>query len=141
MDSYERVHEYLQKLHLSTMDSIIDTYLESSHDRPVMDVLDHLLSEEVKNQKSRHVEARIRYSGLPFRKSLDDFDFTFQPSLDRKTIDDLMTLRFMHNMRMLSSQARREKNKSFGFPGTSGNILRHTRVLRIGGETCVDNEA
>ncbi|OWP56107.1 MAG: hypothetical protein B2I17_07615 [Thermoplasmatales archaeon B_DKE] len=97
MDSYERVHEYLQKLHLSTMDGIIDTYLESSHDRPVMEILDHLLSEEVKKQKSRHVEARIRYSGLPFRKLLDDFDFTFQLSLDRKTIDDLMTLRFLHN--------------------------------------------
>ena len=97
MDSYERVHEYMQKLHLSTMEGILDTYLESSHDRPVMDILDHLLSEEVKNQKSRRVEARIRYSGLPFRKPLDDFDFAFQPSLDRKTVDDLMTLRFVHN--------------------------------------------
>ena len=27
MDSYERVHEYLSKLGMTTMESIIDTYL------------------------------------------------------------------------------------------------------------------
>ena len=32
MDSYERVHEYLSKLGMSTMESIIDSYLETSHD-------------------------------------------------------------------------------------------------------------
>ena len=52
MDSYERVHEYLSKLGMSTMESIIDSYLETSHDRPVMDILDHLLSEELKHKLS-----------------------------------------------------------------------------------------
>ena len=43
MDSYERVHEYLSKLGMTTMESIIDTYLETSRDKPVMDILGHLL--------------------------------------------------------------------------------------------------
>ena len=34
MDSYERVHEYLSKLGMTTMESIIDTYLETSRDKP-----------------------------------------------------------------------------------------------------------
>ena len=53
MDSYERVHEYLSKLGMSTMESIIDSYLETSHDRPVMDILDHLLSEELNTSFQR----------------------------------------------------------------------------------------
>ena len=97
MDSYERVHDYLQKLGLSITDQTIDNYLESAKDRSVMEILDHLLEEEVKNSRSRALEMRLRYSGIPFRKTMEQFDFSFQPSIDRKTIDDLLTLRFIHN--------------------------------------------
>ena len=97
MDSYERVHDYLQKLGLSITDQTIDNYLESANDRSVMEILDHLLEEEVKNSRSRALEMRLRYSGIPFRKTMEQFDFSFQPSIDRKTIDDLLTLRFIHN--------------------------------------------
>ena len=92
MDSYERVHEYLSKLGMSTMENI-----ETSHDRPVMDILDHLLSEELKHKLSRKTENMLNWSGFPFRKTVDDFDFSFQPSIDRSVMDDLITMRFMHN--------------------------------------------
>ena len=97
MDSYERVHEYLSKLGMTTMENIIDSYLEISHDKPVMDILDHLLSEELKHKLSKKTENMLNWSGFPFRKSMDDFDFSFQPSIDRSVIDDLMTLRYIHN--------------------------------------------
>ena len=97
MDSYGRVHEYLSRLGMSTMESIIDSYLETSHDWPVMDILDHLLPEELKHKLSRKTENMLNWSGFPFRKTVDDFDFSFQPSIDRSVMDDLMTLRFMHN--------------------------------------------
>ena len=97
MDSYERVHEYLSKLGMTTMESIIDTYLETSHDKPVIDILDHLLSEELGHKLSRKTENMLNWSGFPFRKTMDDFDFSFQPSIDRSVIDDLMTMRCIHN--------------------------------------------
>ena len=97
MDSYERVHEYLGKLGLTTMENMIDSYLEASHDRLVIDILDHLLSEELKHKLSRKTENMLNWSGFPFRKTMDDFNFSLQPSIDRSVIDDLMTLRFMHN--------------------------------------------
>ena len=98
MDSYERIHEYLSKLGMTTMESIIDTYLETSHDKPVMDILDHLLSEELKHKISRKTEIMLNWSGFPFRKTMDDFNFTFQPSIDRSTMNDLMTMRHIHNI-------------------------------------------
>ena len=47
--------------------------------------------------RSRNIEMRLRYSGIPFRKTIEQFDFSFQPSIDRNTINDLLTLRFLHN--------------------------------------------
>ena len=97
MDTYERVHEYLQKLGLSITDQSIDNYIGNAKDRSIMEILDHLLGEEVKNLKSRNIEYALRYSGIPFRKTIEQFDFSFQPSIDRNTINDLLTLRFIHN--------------------------------------------
>ena len=97
MDTYERVHDYLNRLGLSVTEQILDNYLESAKDRPFMEILDHLLEQETRNLKSRKVEMRLKYSGLPFRKNMEQFDFSFQPSIERKVLDDLMTMRFIHN--------------------------------------------
>ena len=98
MDTYERVHGYLGKLGLSTIDATIDSYLETAHGKPVMEILDHLLSGELAHKVSRKTENMLNWSGFPFRKAMDDFDFSFQPSIDKAVIDELMTLRFIHNV-------------------------------------------
>ena len=50
------VHEYLSKFGLKRMKIIIEPYLETSYDRPVMDILDQLLSEELNHKLSRKTE-------------------------------------------------------------------------------------
>ena len=97
MDIYESVHDYLNCLGLSVTEQIMGNYLETAKNKPFMEILDHLLEQEVKNLKSKKVEMRLNYSGLPFRKTLETFDFSFQPSIERKVIDDLMTMRFIYN--------------------------------------------
>ena len=37
----------------------------------------------------------MKLSGLPHHKSLDDFDFSFQPKLDARKIKDLAALGFV----------------------------------------------
>ena len=37
----------------------------------------------------------IRSSGFPYEKSLEDFDWSFQPSVPRAVVEDLATLRFV----------------------------------------------
>ena len=97
MDAYDRVHESLITLGLETVEHTIDNYLENARDRSVIEVLDHLLSEEVKSKRSKRYETKLKYAGFPFRKTMEEFDFSFQKSIDRSVIDDLMTLRFIHN--------------------------------------------
>jgi DNA replication protein DnaC len=41
------------------------------------------------------LSARLRFAHFPVRRTLDEFDFDFQPSVDRKLIDDLASLRFV----------------------------------------------
>ena len=101
MDSmaYDRVHSNLAALKLTTVESIVDSYLESalSEGRSFIEVLDYLMAQETGARKASSIEHRLRLSGIPSRKSLDDFDFAFQPSIDKNVISDLRTLRFVHN--------------------------------------------
>jgi len=41
------------------------------------------------------VETSVKISGLPFIKSIDEFDFTFQPGLDRQRVMSLFDLTFI----------------------------------------------
>ena len=67
MDTYEMVHEYHSKFGLTTMEKVIDSYPETSIGRPDMDILDHLLSEELKHKLSRKTENMLNWSGfLPY---------------------------------------------------------------------------
>src|SRR5665647_2142666 len=50
-----------------------------------------VLSREVSARETSGAELRIRGSGLPGRKSLEDFNFDHQPGLNRETIAHLST--------------------------------------------------
>lgn len=58
------------------------------------DFLEKLLAVEVASVDERRRVSLARFASLPSPFTLDDFDFSAQPSVDRKTIDDLATLRF-----------------------------------------------
>jgi DNA replication protein DnaC len=57
--------------------------------------LDLILEEEVGVVEGRRYASRLKLSGLPYRKTLDEFDCAFQPELDPKRISELRTLRFV----------------------------------------------
>jgi len=63
----------------------------------IVEVLDHIFSEEAKSKRRRAYEKQIQMSGFPIKKTLDDFDFSFQPSIDKRQIDELATMRFLEN--------------------------------------------
>lgn len=97
---YEQVHDNLLQLKMNTAEAIVDSLLELSvsKETPTIEVIHQLLDEEVKTRRSSAIEARTRLSGFPVRKTLDEFDFSFQPSIDKRVIDDLRCLRFIHNI-------------------------------------------
>ena len=60
-----------------------------------LDFLDLLLEEEVGLREGRRFRNALKLSGLPHHKTLDEFDFAFQPDLDARKVRDLATLEFV----------------------------------------------
>jgi DNA replication protein DnaC len=65
------------------------------HDRPVHVVLDRLLSSEVQARDERRVRTSLKLSNLPPGMTLGNFDFGFQPSIERRQIETLATCSFI----------------------------------------------
>lgn len=97
--AYERLVSNLEKLKLATMADILDSQLEiaAKKELSVVEVLDQLMEQERRAKEKAAIESKLRFSGIKVMKTLDDFDFSFQPSIDQKVIKDLFTLRFLHN--------------------------------------------
>jgi ABC-type molybdenum transport system ATPase subunit/photorepair protein PhrA len=55
-----------------------------------------LLSTEVSSRESHGGESRIKAARFPQRKTLEEFDFTFQRSVKRQVIEHLGQLDFLH---------------------------------------------
>jgi DNA replication protein DnaC len=53
------------------------------------------LDVEWRGRRLKGVESRLRQARLPWIKTLEQFDFSFQPSIDRKVIRDLAGLSFV----------------------------------------------
>ena len=61
------------------------------------DFLERLLALEVASVDERRRMSLARFASLPSPFTLADFDFSAQPSVDKKTIDELGTLRFVED--------------------------------------------
>ncbi|AAM05480.1 IS21-like element ISMac9 family helper ATPase IstB [Methanosarcina acetivorans] len=98
--SYERLHSNLQYLKLNTIEEVLDNYLEiaARDSKTTMEVLDYLFEQEKKHREAAAIERRMKSAAFPVKKTLDEFDFEFQSSIDKKVIEDLATLRFVHNV-------------------------------------------
>jgi DNA replication protein DnaC len=96
---YERLHHNLKLLGLNTFESILDNYLEiaARDDKSTVEILDYLVAQEVQSKEARSLDLRMRLAGFPFQKKLEDFDFKFQLSIDKASIKELATLKFIHN--------------------------------------------
>lgn len=96
---YERIKKNLEILNMKNTSLILDNYLEKAiHDKKnVVEILDYLLAEEAKTKKNRAVENQIKMSGFPYQKTLEQFDFDFQPSINKEQIMELATMRFVEN--------------------------------------------
>jgi len=62
-----------------------------------LELIDLILDEEVGVREGRKFRHMLRASRLPHHKTIDEFDFTFQPGLDKRKVRDLATLSFIES--------------------------------------------
>jgi DNA replication protein DnaC len=60
-----------------------------------LDFLDLILEEELAVREERRLHHALRASKMPHHKTLDDYDFAYQPELDPRKVRDLASLAFV----------------------------------------------
>ena len=93
----DRIESNLVRLKLSRIPEIVNDLAKTAQEQGTsyLSFLDELLEEEVAAKEQRRIETALKISGLPYIKSIDEFDFTFQPSLDKQKIMGLFDLSFI----------------------------------------------
>lgn len=93
----DRIQSSLSRLKLSRMSEILGQVIKTSEEegKSYLSFLKELLEEEVACKEQRRVETALKISGLPFIKSIDEFDFVFQPKLNRQKVMSLFDLTFI----------------------------------------------
>lgn len=94
---HARVVDALKQLKLGHTAERLDAALsEAARSSPTfLDFLVGVLREGMGSKQRRRVQMGISIAHFPVVKTLDDFDFKFQPSIDQKLMRELATGRFI----------------------------------------------
>ena len=95
----ERLHDHLQRLRLFKSCERLEALLQdaTTHERSYADFLDQLLTEEISSKTAKHITMRTSLARFPFVKGLEGFDFSYQPSLDKKQVQTLAGCHFVEH--------------------------------------------
>ena len=95
----DRMEEFLTRLKLTAIRDQLDTLLDdvSRKDMTHREALLYLLEAEVARKNQRRFTMGVNIARFPFVRTLDDFDFDAQPSINPKQIRDLATCRWVGN--------------------------------------------
>jgi len=93
----ERITENLGRLRLSKMEEMLSFIADEAEakDQSYLGFLDRLLQEEVTAKEERRVRTAMKIAGLPFEKTIDEYDFGFHGSLDKRWVMALFDLDFI----------------------------------------------
>ena len=97
----DSLHSALIKLRLSGLAQSLDVRLQEAagHHLQHAEFLELLLQDELAVRNERLIARRVKVAGFREQKTLEDFDWQFNPSIKRKPIFDLATGRFVREAR------------------------------------------
>ena len=95
--TYLEVQSHLERLKLTQGMAVLDRVAEEAAQGQwsYIDFLGKLLEEEIAARQERRLAVKQRLAHFPRQKTLDQFDFGFQPGIDERKIRDLATMRFV----------------------------------------------
>ena len=95
--TYLEVQNYLQQLKLDQAQTVLDRLADeaSKEQWSYIDFLGKLLGEEIATRQERRLAFKQRLAHFPCVKTLEQFDFSFQPGIDERRVRDLASMRFI----------------------------------------------
>lgn len=118
MSNYIKLINNFDSLKLNTFRNNIDSFIDevNSGKTNLVDAFYALTEKEMAFRQDRVNKAMIVTSHFPYVKTFDDYDFSFQPKLNKDEILDLKNLRFIEN------------NENIVFMGTPGVGKTHLAI-------------
>lgn len=97
--SSQKLINGLTDLGIQKMQEHLDLYIElvNKGEKSFSEALEELVEIEKKNNQIRREQANVKTANFPFIKTMDDFDFDFQPNVNRKEMLELCNLGFLDN--------------------------------------------
>ena len=97
--TYIGLQEKLIQLNLLRLSQSVDQYCQKALDEKLSysEFLSQLLDEELACKKQRNSQIKMQMAQFPFRKTIEQFDFAFQPSVEKRKIQELAALPFIAN--------------------------------------------
>jgi len=110
MNIQSQLEPMLKSLKLGGMLETLEVRNQEAISRKVsyLDFLTLLMEDEIERRKAGKLKEMLRRAAFDPNKSLENFDFSFNPTINQKQIFDLATCRFV------------EKNENVWFCGASG---------------------
>lgn len=123
--AYQKLLYNLEELNLNHMREYVPNYIDVANKNEISltEALLELTNQELHYQKNQKIERVIKRAHFPKRTSLEEFDFDFQPSINKNEIIDLKHMAFM------------EKKENLVFIGNPGVGKTHL-VIALGIEAC-----
>ena len=113
--AYQQLINNLDYLKLNEMKLHLNGIIDNANQGNVslVDSLIKLTNYEVDHKETNAVNAMVKTGAFPHMKTIEDFDFDFQPTINKAEIEDLASLRFVTN------------NENIVFLGNSGTGKTH----------------
>ncbi|MDU2674354.1 MAG: ATP-binding protein, partial [Clostridium sp.] len=87
--------EYLKmKQMINHLDEVID--FSTKNNLSFVDALIKLTTYEIDFKETNMIKSMVKVGAFPHKKEIKDFDFDFQPSINKDQILDFLTLRFLN---------------------------------------------
>ena len=109
MNNYNKLLNNLETLKLDKIREYYPNYIENiNKEQSITDILLELTNKDIEYRDERASQIQVTVSAFPYKKEIDDFDFNYQPSINKQEILELNSLGFL------------ERHENILFLGPSG---------------------
>jgi len=97
MIALEKARAHLEQLGLREAAAVLESRMEFAAQKQLAyaDFLADLMGVETSARRERYLRTRTRLAHLPYHRTLEQFEFGFQPSIDERQVRELAALSFV----------------------------------------------